>query len=162
MKTALLGFALLSSGVLSSDLATAQEPRRASLVGGVGNSMGWFGASGELYFAGERASVFVGLGYTPALESGDPSGVTVAGGVRGYTKGRHHRAFLEASVSQIAIEQNGEGRFYGPGAQVGYQYTAGGGFTLLASIGVGFVVAADPPGNRAQPLIGLGLGYTWR
>lgn len=157
-----LAFALLSCAVLHPDFASGQEPRRASLVGGLGNDMGWLGATGELYVASGRVSLFAGLGYTPALNTSDASGITVAGGARGYTKGQRHRAYVEASVSQVAIEEGGQRRSYGPGAQLGYQYTARSGFTALVSLGIGFIVASDVPGNQAQALGGIGVGYTWR
>jgi hypothetical protein len=65
-------------------MAAAQEgpgrpfpsERLVSLTAGVGNSMGWFGMQGERYFLDERLSVFVGLGYTPRLDQGDPTGPT--------------------------------------------------------------------------------------
>jgi len=45
--------------------------------------------------------------------------------------------------------------------QVGYQYVADGGFTLLLSGGIGKITED----HRPQPdelLLGLGMGYTWR
>lgn len=139
--------------------------RFASLTAGVGNSMGWFGAQGERYFADERLSVFVGLGYTPRLDTGDPNGPTFAAGLRSYTSGANHRAFLEGGVSQVLVERgslSGNRRLYGPGVQGGYQYVSFGGFTLMASLGVGYALAVphgvDPWGAQ----VGLGLGYTWR
>jgi hypothetical protein len=125
--------------------------------------MGWFGAQGERYFAHERRSVFFGLGYTPNLDEGDTAGPAVATGVRGYTGGTRHRAFVELSLSQIAVTSLG-GHHYGPGVQLGYQYTARRGFTAVASAGVGYILSrpAFVVGSRVQPLGGLGVGYTWR
>jgi hypothetical protein len=154
-----------------------QEPemvngdRRFTVVAGVGNAMGWFGVQGEKYFQQERISFFVGFGYTPEDDL-FPGGPTLAVGVRGFTSGSKHRAFLEASVSQVTTTKyaahppDGQ-RLYGPGLQVGYQYTAAGGFTLMASAGAGYAVGQEliEPLDEPDPiyaLIGLGLGYTWK
>ena len=48
---------------------------------------------GERYFLDERLSVFVGLGYTPRLDQGDPTGPTFAAGLRSFTSGIKHRFF---------------------------------------------------------------------
>lgn len=170
-------FPLLASGQLTAPptaTAVAPSPPRATLLGGLGNSLGWFGIQGEAYFVTGRLSTFAGLGYTPDLEGNDPTGLTGAVGVRGYTGGVRHRAFAEFGVSQVAVEvdlapqQNGSigetgRRLYGPGLQVGYQYMALRGFTAMVSTGVGYILA-DPPmfTSRWQPLVGLGFGYTWR
>ena len=53
-------------------------------------------------------------------------------------------------------------RFYGPCGQLGYQFASRGGFTALLSVGMGYAVGAMAHLNRAQGLLGLGLGYTWR
>jgi hypothetical protein len=159
---------LATPGLLCAQNAAppaALAARTMTLTGGVGNAMGWFGAQGERYFAGDRLSAFAGVGYTPAIDPGDPAGLTLAGGVRGYTRGQRHRAFLELAVSQIAVTSGPAGeRHYGPGAQVGYQYAARHGFTVAASVGVGY--AASLPeivtSSHVQPLLGLGFGYTWR
>ncbi len=150
------------------------SPPRVTLLGGLGNALGWLGVQGEAYFATGRLSAYAGLGYTPDVEPGDPSGLTGAAGLRGYTGGRRHRAFVELGISQVAVEvdrafqQNGavreEGRrLYGPGLQIGYQYMAHRGFTAMVSTGVGYILA-EPPlfASRWQPLLGLGFGYTWR
>lgn len=127
--------------------------------------MGWFGAQGELYFAHERASAFGGLGYTPAIDEGDPSGITGAAGLRAFTNGIRHRGFLELSVSQVAVQTGVEDkRLYGPGLQAGYQYAALSGFTFLVSAGVGVVLNGGDrlDDSAVQALVGLGFGYTWR
>src|SRR3954471_6614705 len=55
------------SAVAQDSVASRRIPRRiATLTAGVGNVMGWLGLHGEKYFARERFSGFVGLGYTPA------------------------------------------------------------------------------------------------
>jgi hypothetical protein len=156
----------LASSTLSATQSDAPPPFPvATITGGIGNAMGWFGAQGEGYFAHGRLSAFGGVGYTPAVDDFDPSGITVAAGLRGYTGGRKHRGFAEASACQVAtlsdpLEPN---RFYGPCLQVGYQLASRGGFTFVLSTGVGYAVgAAAEHGNRAQGLVGLGLGYTWR
>jgi hypothetical protein len=53
-------------------------------------------------------------------------------------------------------------RLHGPGVQVGYQYVSRGGFTVLASAGIGHLVGVDPGLSRTGPVANLGLGYTWR
>jgi hypothetical protein len=131
---------------------------------GLQKTMGWFGGQAERYVARGRASVFAGVGYTPAIDDGDPSGATFAAGVRGYTGGSRHRGFLEASVSQIDVEMRVDGvRRYGPGLQIGYQYVARRGFTMLVSGGVGYPRGGDEIlGSSATALFGFGMGYTWR
>ncbi len=165
-RTVLTACLLCAPGFLAAQSTqAAPAPRTVTAALGVGNAFGWFGGQAERYLGQGRVSVFAGLGYTPASDPGDPSGVTVAGGVRGYTRGERHRAFLKASVSQIEVELWEDGkRRYGPGLQVGYQYTARRGFTMMASVGVGHAVGqtdAFVPSSAAV-LLGLGVGYTWR
>lgn len=160
--------AFLSSPVVAlgqDDFGDPSARRSATVLAGAGNAMGWLGAQAELYFSGDRLSAFAGLGYTPALGEGDPSGITGAAGLRAYTNGLRHRAFLELSVSQVAVRTGAaveDKRFYGPGVQVGYQYTALSGFTLLASVGVGVALGVDEGVSPVYGLGGLGFGYTWR
>jgi hypothetical protein len=115
-----------------TSLAAAQEApvrvypgeRLVSLTAGVGNAMGWFGAQGERYFLDERLSIFLGVGYTPQIDPGDPTGPTFAAGLRSFTSGLKHRFFLEASASQLVLETEGAdggGRHYGPGLQGGWR-----------------------------------------
>lgn len=156
---------LLATCAAAASAQSAPAPRVVSVLGGVGNTMGWLGLQGERYLANERVSLVVGAGYTPAIDAGDASGLTFAAGVRGFTPGARHRGFVELAVSQIAVETGpGGDRLYGPGAQLGYQYTAGDGFTLLVSAGLGYAAGLDEasPSSRWQPLLGLGVGYTWR
>lgn len=47
---------------------------------------------------------------------------------------------------------------YGPGLSIGYQYTAGRGFTLLVGGGAGW----EPGSGDIVTIINLGVGYTWR
>jgi hypothetical protein len=126
--------------------------------------MGWFGVQGERYFGRERFSLFGGLGYTPAGDAGDASGVTVAAGGRAYTPGKKHRGFLEVSVSQLAVQQfcfDRCRRFYGPGIQAGYQFVTRGGFSLLASLGLGVAPGVGEGESKVGGMAGIGLGYTW-
>ncbi len=84
MRGAVLALLLAGSVPALEAQEVATLDRRATVLAGVGNSMGWFGAQGEKYFLGDRLSVFAGLGYTPDVD-GNPSGITVAGGLRGFT-----------------------------------------------------------------------------
>lgn len=136
--------------------------RLISLTAGVGNSMGWFGVQGERYLADERLSIFLGLGYTPSLDQGDPTGPTFAAGLRAFTAGAKHRVFTEGSVSQLLVEAGGDRRLYGPGLQGGYQFVSRGGFTLVASLGVGYALAVPTGMDPWASQVGVGLGYTWR
>ena len=140
-------------------------PRVASLTAGLGNVMGWFGLHGEGYFARERLSGFVGLGYTPEVDEGDPSGPTFAIGLRGFTPGIKHRGFLALSLSQLALESGfveNPRRFYGPGLEAGYHYVARGGFTFLVSLGLGWAPGVPEGTQEVGEVLALGLGYTWR
>jgi hypothetical protein len=144
--------------------------RRATVLVGVGNAFGWFGGQVDYYLLGDRVSVFAGAGYTPDLDDDplaeSPTGVAGAAGVRGFTAGVNHRAFLELSFTQVVVtSEPDKGRHYGPGLQVGYQFTAGGGFSALASGGAGFwrdTRAGSAGETQAALLMNLGLGYTWR
>ena len=141
------------------------QPRVASLTAGLGNVMGWFGLHGEGYFARERLSGFVGLGYTPSVDPGDPSGPTFAIGLRGFTTGIKHRGFLALSLSQLALETGAvenPRRFYGPGLEAGYHYVARGGFTFLVSLGLGVAPGVPEGEKEVGEVLALGLGYTWR
>jgi hypothetical protein len=140
-------------------------PRLISVTAGVGNAMGWFGAQGEHYLGDERVSVFVGLGYTPRFDQNDVRGLTFAGGLRGFTRGDKHRAFLEGSLSQLIVESGALGpsrRLYGPGLQAGYQFVARGGFTVMASVGLGYAPGVARRVDGWAGLLGLAAGYTWR
>ena len=154
------------SGQVAAD--SAQVPLRiVTITAGVGNAMGWFGLQGQRYFSSDRLSAFLGVGYTPAPDEVDPSGITFALGVRGFTPGLKHRGFLEASACQVLtvssfIEEE-RARLYGPCLQAGYHFASRGGFTALASLGVGFALGDVPDGeSAAMGLLGLGFGYTWR
>lgn len=139
--------------------------RIVTVMPGAGNSMGVVGVQVERYFSDDRFSAFGALGYSPAFDSGDPTGVAGAAGLRAYTPGRRHRGFLELSGSEVAIQTGANARLrYGPGLQAGYQYTGLAGFTAMVSVGGGYVVGARDgvAGSRVVLLSGLGIGYTWR
>ena len=162
---------LMLAAILAAPVTAAAQaaPRpipepRVTVTAGFGNAMGWLGAQAERYLAHGLLSVFGGLGYTPSVDAFDPEGVTLAAGVRGYTAGLKHRGFAEASLCQVGILSDPEhpSRFYGPCAQLGYQFASRGGFTVLLSVGVGYAVGAMAHLNRGQGLAGFGLGYTWR
>jgi hypothetical protein len=170
MQALVLALLVLLFGPLSAtgqdSAAVPKIPRRvATLTGGIGNVMGWFGLHGERYFARERLSGFVGLGYTPSIDPGDPSGLTFAFGVRGFTAGFKHRGFFTLSVSQLAIESGlveNPRRFYGPGLEAGYQYASRGGFTFMASLGLGYAPGVPEGEKEVGEVLALGFGYTWR
>ena len=161
----MLSLAPLPAAGQEAGASPAVPPRVASLTAGLGNVMGWFGLHGEGYFARERLSGFVGLGYTPAVDEGDPSGPTFAVGLRGFTTGIKHRGFLALSLSQLAIESGAvedPSRFYGPGLEAGYQYVARGGFTCMVSAGIGWAPGVPEDEKQVGEVLALGLGYTWR
>jgi hypothetical protein len=128
--------------------------------------MGWFGLQAERYFAQERLSAFLGAGYTPSIEQGDPSGPTFAAGLRGFTSGIKHRGFLALSVSQLFVEtgfsEQPKGRLYGPGLEAGYQFASRGGFTVMAALGVGYASGVPQGQSEFGGMLDLGVGYTWR
>lgn len=171
MEAASGGFGLAWALLLlvSSSAASAQSPttdvadpgpRTVTVAFGIGNPLGWVGGQAEYYVAGDRVSLFAGLGYTPVFDFADPSGPTAALGLRGYTGGVNHRALLELSYSQVSVWESTGERNYGPGLQAGYQYTADGGFTVLTSLGMG--LEFDDGAVNARGLLTLALGYTWR
>jgi hypothetical protein len=160
---------LLSLPVALAAQAPERFPHRpvrvATITAGTGNALGWLGLQGERYWARDRVSTFIGAGYTPEIDPGDPSGPTFAAGVRAFTPGYKHRGFLELSVSQLALvtgPPQERRRLYGPGLQAGYQFVSAGGFTAMLSLGLGY--AADVPEGESEVggMGGLSLGYTWR
>jgi hypothetical protein len=139
--------------------------RVATVTAGIGNAMGWLGLQGERYFAHERLSAFLGLGYTPSIDQGDPSGPTFALGFRGFTTGVKHRGFLALCVSQLFVESGGiedPSRLYGPGLEAGYQFASRGGFTFMVGAGLGYAPGMPEGESEVGSMIELGLGYTWR
>jgi hypothetical protein len=93
--------------------------------------------------------------------------VSAAAGARVFTPGARRRFFAEASVSQLGIEvadpgfPAGDERVYGPGLQLGCQWTKPSGFTVMLSVGVGHTVGGPPHLQGAKFLMGVGLGHTW-
>ncbi len=153
------------AGAQEAPIQVYPGQRLISLTAGVGNAMGWFGAQGERYFLDERLSIFLGVGYTPQVDPGDPTGPTFAAGFRSFTSGLKHRLFLEASASQVLLETEGADggrRLYGPGLQGGYQFVSAGGFTMMVSVGAGYALGVPRGGDPWATQFGLGLGYTWR
>ncbi len=144
-------------------------PRNVTILVGLGESTGGIGFQAERYFRHERFSVFGGLGYHPSFDTGYPSGLAVAAGARAFiTTGKKHRAFLELSVLPIAMHRSyvpkePEGQIaYGPGFQVGYQYTARAGFTFMGSIGLAYPIGTQSEFTHIRVTSTIGLGYTWR
>lgn len=141
---------------------------KATLLAGLGNDFGWVGTQASAYL-GPRLALFAGLGYTPAVDSGDPSGITWAAGLRGFSRGRRHTGLLEVGLTQLVVETSvttlagvrGR-RLYGPSAQLGYQYASPSGLTALVTFGAGYTLSAPLTGSRFQPALGLGLGYAFR
>ena len=164
LLAALAGAALVSS-LPAQDLPA---PPKATLMAGVGNSLGWFGMGGELFVGdARRVSVAGGLGY--AIGDSEFDG-TVAGAValRGFTRGVKHRGFLEASVSLLAMELTtpdlvtfDQRNAYGPALVAGYRFTSRGGFTFMASGGLGYAPSLEVE-DQAVPVVNIGFGYTWR
>ena len=143
---------------------TTAKQRIATVTAGIGNTMGWLGVQGERYFADERLSAFLGLGYTPVRDSGDPSGPTFALGFRGFTRGVKHRGFLALCVAQLAVETGTDdpGRQYGPAVEAGYQFASLGGFTAMLGAGLGYAPGMPDDQSAVGATLELGLGYTWR
>ena len=153
-----------SPAALKGQVAT--DPQRiATVTAGLGNTMGWLGVQGERYFARERLSAFLGLGYSPVIDQGDPSGFAFALGARGFTAGVKHRGFLALSVSQLFVESGSTDdrrRLYGPGVEAGYQFASRGGFTVMLGLGAGYAPGMPDGQSAVASMIELGLGYTWR
>jgi hypothetical protein len=127
--------------------------------------MGWLGIQAERYLKNERISVFGGIGYLPAVETGDAAGPAFAGGIRLFTPGSTHRALLEASLSQLLYQEacfEGCNVYYGPGVQAGYQFMSPRGWTVLTSMGVGYALGVPEGEGGLSLMANVGFGYTWR
>ena len=141
------------------------EPRVATILVGAGNHMG-LGLQVDYYFHNERFSFFVAGGYSGS----DPLSISFGAGARAFAGGKKHRALLQLSVSTLGwegviIDEDNVlwSRLYGPGLQIGYQYTGSGGFTFIVTGGLGYVLGAeDPRIDSTVGMMGLGAGYTWR
>lgn len=167
-KTAAMVVGLALATPLSS---AGQGAPKATVLGGFGNALGWFGGQLEGYVARGRLSGFAGLGYMPNLLNDAGDGLAGALGVRAFTAGTRHRGLLEVSLTALSTSVSstfGGGvldvdRSYGPGLAAGYQFVGEGGLTILLTGGAGLDdQALDPEGSRVRPTLGIGLGYTWR
>lgn len=155
------GLAALALWLALPATVPAQESQpTATLLGGVGNVIGGFGAGAEYYVAGSSVSLAAGVGYWPSEDLCDQGTVSGAGALRVFLGGPRHRGFLEGSYSLLEISCFAGGgqinRHYGPGLSAGYRYTSSGGFTFTAGGGIG------DASNGSVLLILLGLGYTWQ
>jgi hypothetical protein len=165
------GALILTLGVVCAavraDEPTPHRERVATVLGGVGNDLGWFGFEGEKYLHESRVSAFAGVGYAFRLEAGQTKGPAGAVGIRVFTSGKSHRAFSQLSLSQLAAEvvradSTSEGsRFYGPGLQVGYQFVGERGGTFLVSGGLGYAFGTTGGVGRLHGMLNIAVGQTW-
>ena len=148
--------------LLSAPLLGQERRPVVTLIGGLGNVLGGLGAGAEYYVANGRVSLGAGLGYWPGASLCDQGTFSGAGALRAFLGGRRHRAVLEASYSLLQVSctfgSDEIDRHYGPGISLGYRYTGSDGFTFTAGVGVGEGAAEA----GAEPIILLGLGYTWQ
>lgn len=172
-RLAVLSVLLLASsmGAVAQEASAHEDARRQfALFLGAGPSLGWLGAQAELY-GDDRVSAFLAVGVSPMLlDQGEGANESVppafAGGIRAYTSDATHRGFVEASISQVwgqtftTLGASSVDWSYGPGVQLGYQYRAGGGFTVFGSAGAGVPLTNSSGAPGVVPLLGLGLGYT--
>lgn len=141
-----------------------------TVLGGLGSSYGGFGAQVEYYLGSRRFSFYGGVGYYPGGDDDRcPSGLAGAGGARLYTGGVRHRGFLEVALAPIAsnfVIQDDElvdqAIVYGPSVHLGYQLVRDGGFTLQASVGVGYGRWSEYDVSVVAFQLGLGIGHSWR
>lgn len=140
-----------------------------SLVGSLANPS-TLSLTGDYYFAGRRASAFVGLGYIPdGWRDHGVSGPTAAVGVRIY-KGDspRNRSFLQLGFSEVSPERQIAGPdkepaelegevFYGPTLDAGLRFVSRGGFTAIITAGLGVGL----PDGFLSYRISYGAGYTW-
>lgn len=158
-----IGSADVASQENSDTSAVFSHRRRATITAGLGNTFGWLGAAGEYYLMDGHASAVIGLGYWPFE---DYRGIAYAAALRRYIGGRKHRLFVEGSWSGVYKSERYDpsagtirtDTHYGPGASVGYQYTAGSGFTFIVGGGAGW----EPEFRDISTIITLGVGYTWK
>jgi len=146
-----------------------RETRLAGMTLGGGSSVPGLGISAEKYLREGRVSFFGGVGYIPHSQDGrGAAGTGVAGGLRAYSRGRVHRAFVEASFSPVAVEVapegssvSGEKFSYGPGVSVGYSMVRQSGFTVMVSAGAGQGVTGPSDLHSTQFLSTIAVGHTW-
>lgn len=123
-----------------------------AVTGGFGVSYAAFGVLGELYLLHPRFSFLVGAGGV-ASEWGGFFGTSL--GVRGYSRGRKHRLYLEATGFYYLLSYD-KYTVYGPAALVGYANVASSGRTFNVAVGVGR--GAD---GSIAPALNIGIGHTW-
>lgn len=158
----------LAAPALAQDAAPVPPPVTrpvATVSVGLGNAHGWNGLQAEWHGWAGRGAVFVGGGFSPRT-SYDKRRFTAAAGVRVFSRGRRHRLFGEASVSQIGREVASylrpQGRqVYGPGLQLGYELRLHSGVTAMLSGGAGYGLGVSGYNNPWRPMAGVALGYTW-
>ena len=161
-----LVFLVVCHGSANGQSAPERPPRRATLAGGVGSSFGGTGVFGEWYVAQTRASVGLGVGYWAESTEGAPDGIAAAVAARAFTGGPTHRGFLELGFAQLDTDvvqvepSTRQARLWGPEAQIGYQYVARSGLTLLLSLGAGYAVNDGVVASRWKPLFAAGAGIT--
>jgi hypothetical protein len=131
--------------------------KQASIMGGVGNSFGGMGGALEFFPQPGRLALLAGVGYFP---SSSGVGAAFAGGMRVYTRGSRHQAYVEGGVAPLALSRGpfGDHLRYGPAFSLGYRYTGSGGFSVLLAGGAGWA----PSLQATEPVLNLGFGYSWR
>jgi opacity protein-like surface antigen len=154
LRALLVATTCAASSLLAQD-ADLQDPGdpRLTVMAGLGNTFAGLGGTVEYRFSRET-SVVGGLGV------GLANGVDAAGGLRLFTPGVRHRAFLEAVFAPMAVSTGpfDDKVYYGPGLSAGYGYTSGGGFSALIGIGAGWATTVE----TVELVVNVGLGYTWR
>lgn len=179
---ACLGLLVGPSTILAQgEVAVDRVPERPALgvTLGIGNNLGWPGASLEYFVLPGRLSGSVGFGYLPeAIFDGRPSSAAYSARIRGYIGSSRHRAALEFSVSLVYFEWVTQAGVlvashddYGPGVSAVYRYTTDGGLHFEASLGVGWAgrdglaeaagISEAPGGRPVTPISSIGFGYTF-
>lgn len=141
---------------------------------GIGNSLGWFGIQAEKYLSDGKYSAFGGFGYYPSDHISTSGGTAFAVGFRIFSEVSNQRYFGEASYSMLAyrgIYFGNDIKYYGPGAQIGYQVIGDGrqsflslvlpeGLTLLASAGLGYADVQELGESNIHFVFGVSVGYS--
>jgi len=167
LALAALTLTLSPLGARAAETTPPLGDRKLAVLAGVGTTTAGYGLQAELRF-GRHFSAFGGFGYSPESQgeysSRRAEGAGVAGGLRAYTPGRIHQAFVEVAVAPITSEQGTQGLFlrYAPTFQAGWQMTRAGGFTLVLSLGVGHAPANAQLESDTSGVFSIGLGHTWR
>lgn len=179
--SAWLGLLVGPSLISAQDEVPVDRTRDGPTLGatlGIGNGLGWPGASVEYFVLPGRLSASVGLGYLPeAIFDGRPGSAAYSAGIRGYLGSPRHRAALELSFSLVYFEWATQAGAlvasrddYGPGLSAVYRYTTDGDLYFEASLGVGWAgrdglaeavgISGAPGGRPATPIGSIGFGYT--